>query len=324
MALSRTRLAGTAVRVEEKIRVEESRTFPADMRTPSRWGAPGLPNFLVIGAMKAGTTSLYHYLRVHPQVFMSPIKELDFFAQEGNWRRGLEWYRKQFEGAGPKAVAVGEASTSYSKHPSVGGVPERVKTHLPDARLIYVVRNPIDRIRSHYQHRVAVGVERAPLAQAVFENPIYLNCSRYASQVDQYLQHFPRKRLLLVTSEELRDSRQSTMRDVYAFLDVDGGYVPEILSHEFLKTKERATYSPALGRVRHALKNHFPASKRAKEFVDSVLPRSLNYVLRRDERGDGSLDLPEDVRSELADHLKDDVRRLRAYMTEGFDGWGIA
>ena len=124
---------------------------------------PRLPSFLVIGAMKAGTTSLYHYLHAHPQVFMPSIKELDFFVAGGNWGRGLHWYQKQFAGAGPGAVAVGEASTMYTKYPSVDGVPERIAAHLPEVRLVYVVRDPIDRIRSHYRHRVAVGTgDRVP------------------------------------------------------------------------------------------------------------------------------------------------------------------
>jgi hypothetical protein len=293
--------------------------------SPGRTVAP-LPNFLIIGAMKAGTTSLYHYLRVHPHVFMASIKELDFFDRKANWKRGLDWYRKQFEGAGPEAFAVGEASTAYTKYPSVPGVPERMATVVPEARLIYVVRNPIDRIRSHYQHRVAVGAEKESFEKAVFDNPIYLHCSRYASQVEQYLHFFSREKLLLITSEELRHSREPTMRRVYAFLGLDSNYVPEILNHEFLRTDERATYPPAAGIVRRAMKRHFPSSKKAKEFVDSILPQSLDRVLgRRNGRGRNSLDpIVENVRCELTGLLRDDVAGLRSYMAEGFDGWGIA
>jgi hypothetical protein len=293
--------------------------------TRARRGTAGLPNFLIIGAMKSGTTSLYHYLRDHPQVYMASIKELDFFVEGGNWRRGVNWYRRQFEGA-HQAVAIGEASTAYSKYPTVPGVPQKIATHLPDVRLIYVVRDPIDRIRSHYAHLVAVGTERQPIEKAVLENPIYLTCSRYASQIEQYLQYFPRKRLLLVTSDDLWHSRQSTLHRVYAFLDVDSGFVPETLTREFLKTGERARYGQAAGWLRHKLKRSFPASKRAKEFIDSSLPRTLNRVLGRRDGEEKALffRIPEHVRQELAEQLKDDVRRLQTYMPEGFDGWGLA
>ena len=136
-----------------------------------------LPNFIVIGAMKSGTTSLFHYLQAHPQVFMSPLKEVEFFVEEKNWRRGMDWYRAQFAGASPGALAIGEASTAYTKYPEYPGVPERIASSLPDARLIYILRDPIERIRSHYQHRVLSGAEREPLERAVLNDERYMNLS---------------------------------------------------------------------------------------------------------------------------------------------------
>ena len=91
---------------------------------------PRLPTFLVIGAMKAGTTSLYHYLRDHPQVFMPETKEVNFFNPRRNWHRGMTWYEEQFSAAPPGTVAVGEASTSYTKYPEVDGVPVGVLAEL--------------------------------------------------------------------------------------------------------------------------------------------------------------------------------------------------
>ncbi|HEY6932832.1 MAG TPA: hypothetical protein VI452_05490, partial [Marmoricola sp.] len=91
-------------------------------RLPGAGSAP-LPNFIVIGAMKAGTTSLYQYLKHHDQVFMPPIKELDFFVAESNWCRGVGWYRHRFRDAG-EAPARGEASVAYTQYPAHAGVPE--------------------------------------------------------------------------------------------------------------------------------------------------------------------------------------------------------
>jgi hypothetical protein len=102
-----------------------------------------LPTFIVIGAMKAGTTSLYHYLREHPQIFMPKAKELDFFAVETTWRRGIDWYAEQFAGAGGDEIARGEASTAYSKYPHYPNVPERIARAIPGCQLIYVVRLPL-------------------------------------------------------------------------------------------------------------------------------------------------------------------------------------
>jgi hypothetical protein len=283
-----------------------------------------LPNFLVIGAMKAGTTSLYHYLRAHPEVFMPGIKELDFFAEEGNWRRGWGWYARQFRDAG-KAVAVGEASTVYTKYPEYRAVPERIAAHLPDARLIYVVRDPIERIRSHYQHRVAVGAEKNPVGRAVLENPTYLNFSRYTFQIEQYLPHFSRDRLLVITSESLRGDRLDTIRRVYAFLGVSADFVPSTLDQEFYRTEGRPVFPSAVWALRRTAKRWIPGAKRFKEFVDSIGVGRHRRISSDQQTGrSDQLSIPDDVRRILERELRDDVRRIRQYLPVGFDGWGLA
>ena len=130
-----------------------------------------LPNLLVIGAQKCGTTSLHGYLSLHPQVSMAKRKELDFFVRPedsivaiGNWHRGLDWYRAQFQGSSP---VLGEASPNYTGFPHFRGVPERAARVLPEAKLICMVRDPIERIVSHYMHRRAAGVETRPLEQTL-------------------------------------------------------------------------------------------------------------------------------------------------------------
>ena len=115
-----------------------------------------LPTFLIIGTMKGGTTSLYRYLRQHPEVFMPERKELNFFVdeyagppidppEERNWSRGITWYEHQFADA-ERERAVGEASANYSRHPTYPGVAERIAAVVPNVKLIYVMRNPIDRV----------------------------------------------------------------------------------------------------------------------------------------------------------------------------------
>jgi hypothetical protein len=281
-----------------------------------------LPNFLVIGAMKCGTTSLFHYLQAHPQAYMAPIKEVEFFVAEKNWRRGLDWYRSQFLGARADAKALGEASTSYTKYPQFEGVPERMAEYIPDARLIYLVRDPIERIRSHYQHRVLTGAERAPLEDAVVRDGRYLDCSRYAMQIERYLGSFPPERILLITSEELRSDRLQTLRRIYTFLEIDPDFVPSTIDREFYTSGQRATYPPFVWWIRRTVKRYLPAGKRAKEIVDRALPACFG---RRGRSAKGSrFVIPDSVREQLVESLRDDVARLRRLMPEGFDGWGIA
>jgi hypothetical protein len=298
------------------------------MRTDSRGGTTGrrLPTFLLIGAMKAGTTSLYHYLSAHPQVVTSRYKAPEFFVEESNWHRGIDWYRRQFPAVGPDILAIGEASNVYTKYPRYRGVPERIAAHLPDVRLIYAVREPVARIRSHYQTRVAEGSETAPFAEAVFADPIYLDYSRYALQMEQYLEHFPREQLLVITSEDLRTSRNDTMRKVYEFIRVDPHFTPSELDRDFYRTKDRAVRSPIPLPIRKALKRRFPATRRYKELENNT----LGAVRRITGRKGGRTGPPEpvmianEVRERIVAELRPDVCRLRKYMGSDFDGWGIA
>jgi len=281
-----------------------------------------LPNFLVIGAMKAGTTSLFHYLAAHPQAYLSPLKEVEFFVDGPNWRRGLDWYRARFADAPDGAVAVGEASTAYTKFPEYTGVPERIAAHVPDARLIYVVRDPIERIRSHYQHRVLSGAERAPLPAAVLEDPRYVRVSSYAMQLERYLPHVPRERILLLTSEDLRAHRAATVKAAYRFLGLDDDVEPDVLGTEFYRSEDRTQYPPLAWAVRRLVKRYVPAGKRIKELVDGTRARGAKV----EEPSDRSsrFTVPDDVRERLHELLREDVARFRTYMPDRFDGWGIA
>jgi hypothetical protein len=305
-------------------RDEDAGTVTNDQRD----GDPArrLPTFLLIGAMKAGTTSLFHYLGAHPQVATTQYKAPEFFVEESNWHRGIEWYRRQFPPAGPEVLAIGEASNAYAKFPRHAGVPKRIAECLPQVRLVYVVRDPVARIRSHYQTRLAEGSEKAAFADAVFANPIYLDYSRYALQIEQYLEHFPREQLLVITSEDLRASREATMRRVYEFVGVDPDVAPAELDRDFYRTQDRAARSPIPLALRKFLKRRFPATRRFKELENNT----VGALRRITGRGDGgaarppALVVPAEVRDRIGAELADDVRRLRLYLGPDFDGWGIA
>ena len=94
-----------------------------------------LPDFIVIGAMKAGTSSLSHYLRSHPEIFIPVKKELNYFVEERNWSQGLSWYEEQFKTDDPNIRLFGEASTNYSKYPKFAGVSQKIVASSPDVKL---------------------------------------------------------------------------------------------------------------------------------------------------------------------------------------------
>lgn len=123
-----------------------------------------LPNLIIIGAMKSGTTSLHHYLNLHPEICMSRQKELNFFIEERNWSRGIQWYKSHFEA---EAKIYGESSPNYTMYPIWKSVPERMFSVIPETKLIYIIRNPIEQIISHYVHKYAVGKENRSIEQAL-------------------------------------------------------------------------------------------------------------------------------------------------------------
>jgi hypothetical protein len=273
-----------------------------------------LPNFLVIGARKGGTTSLYRYLLAHPQVFMSSVKEPLFFSS--NWDRGLAWYEGLFDGAA-QARAVGEASTEYTSHPVFSGVPERIANLLPDVRLVYLVRHPIERMLSEYHFYLSRGMVHDPSADHALLHDGYWYLSSYAMQIEQYLEYFSRDQLLIVKSEDLRSDRIRVLRRVFEFLGVDGSVPPKHLEKEHLKASERRVRRP----VDHALRR-IPGYRS----VASVAPRSLARLKDRvvTKPAPPPPTLSDGARREIEDRLRDDVRRLRRYMGEDFDGWGLA
>ncbi|MGH2726565.1 MAG: sulfotransferase domain-containing protein, partial [Actinomycetota bacterium] len=125
--------------------------------------ASQLPNFLILGAMKAGTTSLAYWLGEHPDVFLAPGKELFFFNVPQRWELGVDWYRSQFAGSEGK-IARGEATPGYLGHPQAA---ERIAATLPDVRLIALLRHPADRAYSQYWHNRATGTETRTFARMV-------------------------------------------------------------------------------------------------------------------------------------------------------------
>jgi hypothetical protein len=277
-----------------------------------------LPNFLIIGAMKGGTTSLWQYLRSHPQVFMPDTKELHFFSREPVWSRGLDWYKERFAEVPPTATAIGEASPSYSKHPHLPGVPARIASVIPDARLIYVIRQPIERMRSHYLHHVAAGEEHDPIEKALRPGSEYVDTSRYAMQIARYLEHFRRDQLLIVTSEDLRGDRIATLRRVYEFLGIDEDWVSPTIQRQFYRTAERRTFRWIPRKMRRLV------GSRLGRLIPPAVVRVAKSKLATRTVDEDEAAITASFRRKLEDVLREDVRRLRQFLGPDFDGWGLA
>ena len=206
-----------------------------------------LPTFFVIGAPKAGTTSLHEYLAEHPQVAMSEPKEPMCF-QPPHWVTRLGEYQHLFA---QRAAVRGESSTAYTAYPWAPDVPGRVRATVPEAKLIYVVRDPIPRMLSHYAQNVWDGFPVRPFDElmADLEHPLNMPvwASRYATQLERWLEHFPRDRILVFDARDLREQRAETLRRVFAFLSVDPDFVSPAWDREHNTASSHAKPN-ALGR----------------------------------------------------------------------------
>ncbi len=180
-----------------------------------------LPDFLIIGAMKSGTTSLYRDLLTHPRVFFPLDKEPEnLCADDVLTTAGRARYEKLFERAGPDQLCA-EASTAYTKRPTFEGVAARAESLVPGAKLVYVVRDPIARLRSHHHHMRVEGAMPDDLANAVDRFPELLDYSRYAMQLDPWREAFGAEAILVVRFEDYIADRPAHTARVQEFLGLD-------------------------------------------------------------------------------------------------------
>ncbi len=184
-----------------------------------------LPDFVVIGAMKAGTSSLYQWLACQPEVTLPATKEPHFFSRDQVWERGLDWYSSLFSTA--RSQLVGEASTTYTNPELCSMAASRMAEVVPSARLIYVLRHPVERLRSHYRHMVVHGTEKRPLAEVLADPTNQLvRRSKYFACLDPYTRLFSREQICIVRMEDLLDPKGSAWPEVLAHLGLDGRPAP--------------------------------------------------------------------------------------------------
>lgn len=282
-------------------------------------GDDRLPNLQIIGAAKCGTSSLHHYLGLHPQICMSEPKET-FFLERDDYGEALDEYRRCFAAS---ADVRGEASTSYSQYPRVKHIPERIHSLDPRTKLVYLVRDPIDRAESCYQQRVAMRVERSSIEDAFADLEddynIYTCQSRYALQLERYLEHFPLEQIMVVDNVDLATRREETLRSIFAFLDVDDGFESERFS-ERLNTGEGKLGMTGAGT---ALRESRLAAV-GRKLLPAAMREPAYAALRRGlSRQVAKVPLPDDIRERLAAALRDDAARLRVLTGRRFEHWSV-
>jgi hypothetical protein len=294
---------------------------------PDAAEAATLPNLLVIGAMKCGTSSLHHYLGQHPEIAMSAPKEPNFLLpaepeppakagtldralmrERSSVERGVGWYRDRF---GPGTPIRGESSVAYS-FPWFPQVAARAAELLGRPRLIYLVRDPVERALSHHAQLAARDGRSAAEALSAPGNP-YIEASRYRTALEPFLGRFGGDRLLVLRQDDLLERREATMRRVFEFLGVD----PEFSSPGFDQERNRTAGKGRLYRLAERAR----ATRAGVALAAVVPPRVRASVERRLARGGGAATPPvldPSQHRDLLDRLEPETAGI-----EALTGWDL-
>lgn len=208
-----------------------------------------IPNFMIIGAARSGSTSLFLYMEQHPEIYFSEIKELNFFSNPSFWEKGFHWYEAKFPSISKDIKCVGEASTSYTRSPFLDQAPKRIFNYNPNIKFIYVVRNPIDRFISHYLHNVNAAMENRTIDQVIenlSEEPIAWQ-GKYHYQLSRYLEFFDKSQIYVTKFEKLSNEPEQVAKEIFDFLEVDSNVSLEKIGQIF-NSSNKTTRKTELGR----------------------------------------------------------------------------
>lgn len=289
-----------------------------------------LPNFIVIGAAKAGTTALYWYLAEHPQVFMSPVKETNYFAYglDAGGRllygdpdvhhfpvKSLAEYQALFANTNG-AVAVGEASPIYLECPQAAG---RIRALLPETRLICGLRHPVDRAYSDYQMYLRrrgrqLDPARDLTANSQWARPDsrWMQVGRYHKQLKRYFEVFPRDQIQVFLFDDFKRGALETVQNVYRFVGVDSDFRPDFNAPHNIG-----------GMPESRMLEGFLTSKRIRSIVEPFIPTAAaNWVRRlRMKNMRPAPPLPADLRRELSAYFREDIRHTADLIGRNLEHW---
>ncbi len=296
-----------------------------------------LPNFLVVGAAKSGTTALYHYLAQHPEVFLSPIKETNFFAlknkelsfngpgdDKGIHRRSITdiiEYKNQFINVTTEK-AIGEICPSYLY---LKDAPKNIKEHIPEVKIIAILREPVARAFSAWVHLTRDGREHLSFEEALADEPRrikenwaeiwhYKEESKYYNQLKRYYDSFPKENIKVVTYEEFQENPLKVYSELCKFIDVDNRFVPD-MSSEHNKggiPKNKIIWNLMMKQnIWKTLFNHLMPIKIRKKIKEKIEARNVNKKPQ--------LDIYR--RKELSIQFLDEINKIKQLIEQDLTEW---
>lgn len=316
---------------------EPQQTAPAPDPAPVSADGGALPNLVIIGGMKCGTSALHYCIDVHPQAAMSNPKEVNYFLSDpvevddlaateaesnrmvnveaGKWHNGADWYAAHFDSS---AEVRGESSPAYTS-PWSAGTAERMASVIPKAKLIYSVRDPLERMLSEYQHECLRGIERRGVDRALGEaDNHYIARSRYWSRIQPFAERFPRENILIISQEELAADPRATLRTVFEFLGIDPSYWDERMERRWNTTANkdwRRRYVEKLRKLR-IMRWTYRIPREWKWRLKGLVYRGEETKAERPE-------LSPEVREEILGQLRPDIEEFRRWSGREFPDWPV-
>jgi len=282
-----------------------------------------LPNFLIIGAMKAGTSSIHLCLKEHPEIFMPELKEIHFFDWDLRYKKGKHFYERFFN-ASRNYKAIGEATPTYL---SSIKAPGRIYNIIPEVKLIVSLRNPIDRCISHYRMDYQSGKTRLPLYEALNKERKYLEMGLYYKHLLRYLKYFKKEQFLYVFFDDLDKNPKKFYKSIYRFLEVNDEYIPYNLTTKATAARgERfsiiSNFMNLLLRIWNYINNTKLHNYLSDDIV-SILRKIYFSIVHWNSTIAEPFQIDLKTKNMLINYYRDEIKKMSLFFGKNLDNWMI-
>lgn len=289
-----------------------------------------LPNFFVMGAQKSATTSLHHYLEIHPDIYLPDQKETKFFVKPEKYSQGVNYYLDNYFSEVKNEKIIGEIDPDYMYFED-GIINMNRMLDLKNTKMVFVLRNPVDRAFSHYLMSYRRGVEELSFEEAIAVEDMrisknwlsnmhysYVNRGRYIRQLERISEYVPKDNMLFILTEELKDDPQAVVKEICVFLDLPVVFDEAVLKNEYHK----GAVPKNIVFLKHLLQESI-----IKKVFRLLMPskyireRLLRRLIKLNETGTDEVSLTREVRKKLINIYQSDNQALSKFIGKNTDRW---